>query len=223
MTYELTQLQEKIIAHPYFQKTKTVIENNVCHPNESVSDHLLATAKRAEEAITGEFITDKKAQDLFRNWLTEEHIGMQTKEIVFFVALLHDIGKLLVYQENGKQFSLNTTRRDGTTIAKGHEYWGGSVAQKILEEVGVSVDLAKYIANLVKLHNILMFPEFDKSKTLEEHISDMKTLGRGFEKEILFNIYSDTKTCPLFQEWIKVIVQMFNSESLYHKREYFVA
>lgn len=222
MTYELTQLQEKIIAHPYFQKTKTVIENNVCHPNESVSDHLLATAKRAEEAVTGEFITDKKAQDLFRNWLKEEHIGIQTKEIVFLVALLHDIGKIMVYEENGRQTSINEKQKDGQTRAFGHEYWGGAVAQEILIDVGTKPELAKYIANLVKLHDTFTFSDVDKEKTTAEYIALVKAKGRGFEKEILFNTYVDLAVCSLFENWIQIVKQLFSSETLYQKRRYFV-
>jgi HD domain len=223
MSDSFSPLQKKIIAHPYFQSTKNVIENNICHPHEAVYDHLMAAARRAEKASKGEFVTDAKAKVLFDQWMQEEQYGMTRKDIVVTVALLHDIGKILIYEEDGVQHPINETLANGMTRAKGHEYWGGSVAEQLLQDVGMSDDLTKYIANLVKIHNILMFPEFDKAISLQKHVSDMKTFGRGFEKEVLFNTYVDTMECSLFHEWIEVIKQMFNDEKLYQKRNYFVS
>lgn len=223
MSDSLSLLQEKIIAHPHFQKAKTVIENNTCHPNESVYDHLLITHKRATEIINGAFITNENARNLFTQWMREEKFSMRYKEIALLVALLHDIGKILVYEENGKQFPLSALQKDGKTIALGHEYWGADVAEKILLDVGVSKELANYVATIVKLHGNLFFLQVDATKIIDEHVADMKALGRGFEKEILFNVMADVTTCPLFQNWLKIVHQVFNEESFYHTRKYFVA
>ncbi|MGI8420097.1 MAG: CRISPR-associated endonuclease Cas3'' [Candidatus Levyibacteriota bacterium] len=223
MSDSLSVLQEKIITHPYFQKTKTIIENNVCHENESVYDHSLATAKRADECVTGAFVSNPKAKVLFNKWMQEEPFGMQYKHIAVVIALLHDIGKILVYEENSQQIPLNAIQEDGKTRASGHEYWGSTIVPEILCDVGLSAELATYIANIVKLHGVLMMPHFVKTKTLEEYISDMKTQGQGFEKEILFNIYADTANCPIFKSWLETVIQIFNIETFYQKRNYVIA
>lgn len=223
MADNLSVIKEKIIAHPYFQKTKDIVEDNACHHKESVYDHLLVTAKRAEDGAKGEFISDPKSRELFANWMEEDRAGYSQKDVAIITALLHDIGKILVYEENGKTNSINQTLKDGTTFAPGHEYWGSSLALKILTDVGIFGDTVYLVAMIIKLHGSLLFAQFDKEKSIEAHISDMKTLGQGLEKEILFNIYADVATCPIFGDWLKVIEKMFNSEELYTKREYFVA
>lgn len=223
MADSLSILQEKIISHPYFQKTKDVIEDNKCHKKEAVYDHLLSTAKRAEENVKGDFITNKKARLLFDQWMEDEKSGMKYKDVAVLAALLHDIGKILVYEENGKTFSLVQTLKEGTTFAPGHEYWGSSLSLKILTDVGVFGDAIYLVAMVIKLHGSLMFLEFDKNKSIQEHISDMKTLGQGIEKEILFNILADVAMCEMFKDWVKIIKEMFNNEELYKKREYKVS
>jgi len=218
--HRLALLKEKIIAHPYFQKTKEVVEDNSCHHKEKVYDHLLTTAQRAEQAITGDFISNKEAKKLFAEWLEDKKSGMVYKDIAILIALLHDIGKILVYEENSKVNSINQTLEDGTTFSPGHEFWGSSIALKILTDIGVFGDSVYLVAMVIKLHGSLMFPEFDKEKSIEEHVSDMKTLGQGLEKEILFNIYVDVATCEMFGDWVKIIKEMFNHPSFYTKREY---
>lgn len=215
-------LQDKIIAHPYFQKTKDVVENNTCHHKEKVYDHSLATATRVKDKVTGDFITNPKAKKLFTEWMKNDKSGMQYKDVAILVALLHDIGKILVYEEDDKMHSINQTRKDGTTFAPGHEYWGSSLALKILTDIGIFGDTVYLVAMVIKLHGSLMFPEFDKSKSIHEHISDMKTLGQGLEKEILLNIYADVATCEMFEGWLKIIEQMFDEPEFYKERKYFV-
>ena len=230
MADSLSVLQEKIIAHPYFQKAKDIVEDNACHHKEKVYDHLLATAKRAKEAVKGEFITNKKAKEEFEKWMEDEKSGMKYKDVAILVALLHDIGKILVYEEDGKTYSINQVLKDGTTLAPGHEYWGSSLALKILTDIGVFADSVYLVAMVIKLHGSLMFkldgplkfPKFNESKSIKEHISDMKTLGQGLEKEILFNIYVDVATCEMFGEWVEVIKEMFNEPEFYQPRKYFV-
>ena len=229
MADSLSMLQEKIIAHSYFQKTKDVVEDNACHHKEKVYDHLLATAKRAEEVLRqaqdkqGNFITNKKARELFLKWMEDDKSGMKYKDVAILIALLHDIGKILVYEEDGKTYSIIQKLKEGTTFASGHEYWGSSLALKILTDVGVFGDSVYLVAMVIKLHGSLMFPQFDKSKSIKEHISDMKTLGQGLEKEILFNIYADVAMCEMFGDWLKVIKDMFNTPEFYQKREYKVS
>lgn len=220
MADSLQTLQEKIIAHPYFQKSKEVIEDNACHHKEKVYDHLLATAKRAEDYISGNFITNKKAKEEFEKWMKAEKSGMKYKDVAVLSALLHDIGKILVYEENGKIYPLVQKLAGNTTFAPGHEFWGSSLALKILTDVGIFGDTVYLVAMIIKLHGTLMFSEFDKTKSLEQHLSDMKTLGQGLEKEILFNTLADVAECKMFTDWIKIIKEMFNNPEFYQKREY---
>lgn len=223
MADSLSELQDKIIAHTYFQKAKDIVEDNVCHHKEKVYDHLLATAKRAEEAVKGEFITNKEAKKLFTSWMNEEKLGMKYKDVAVLIALLHDIGKILVYEEDGKTRHIVQTLKDDTTYAPGHEYWGSSLALKILTDIGVFGDAVYFVAMVIKLHGSLMFPNFDKKKDIKEHISDMKTLGQGLEKEILFNIYVDVTKCEMFGGWLEVVKEMFDTPEFYQPRKYFVA
>ncbi|HSX09591.1 MAG TPA: hypothetical protein VLF93_05535 [Candidatus Saccharimonadales bacterium] len=222
MPDSLPVLKKKLLSHPYVQKSKKIIEDNVCHPNESLYHHLTTTSQRAENATKGEFITDSGAKKQFEMSMNNEVHGMKYREIAIVVALLHDIGKILVYNENGKQFPLNESQKDGTTHAPGHEYWGSTIAPTILSDVGVEEELALFIAKLIGLHGLLLFPNFDRSKTVQENISLVKTLGQEYEKEILFNTYADVALCPIFKDWLAMIEHMFNTREFYVKREYVV-
>ncbi len=219
---DLDLLLKKIIQHPYFQKTKDIIENNTCHSNESVYEHLLTTEKRAEKAATGDFISDPQSKKLFLSWMDEEKFGLRQKNLSILAALTHDIGKIIIYKENAAVHSINEIQRDGTTFCLGHEYLGSTIVGKIFTDIGMSGEQAEYIAVIIRLHGVLMFPQYDKTKSLSILISEMKALGQGMEKEILFNIYADVFVCPMFQDWLRIIEKMFNEPEFYLKREYFV-
>lgn len=220
MADDFSLIKEKIIAHPYFQKAKDVIENNSCHDHQSVYDHLLLTANRAEKATRGEFITNQEAKVLFQQWLDEEIFGMGKRDVAIITALVHDIGKIFSYKENGKVYSIVKTREDGTTFIPGHEYWGATIVPKMLTDVGLSDKLANHIAELVRLHTFQdIYAPIFSSIPMQKFLEKIKSQENWY-KESLLNSYADVQSC--FPEWIEFVKKVFNEPGLYREREYFV-
>ncbi len=222
MSTDLQLLSEKIISHPYFQKTKLVTENNECHDHQIVYDHLLLTAERIKKAAIGDFITDPKAKNLFKEWMETDKFGMKYEDIAVVTALLHDIGKIFVYEKGGENRSIVEMQKNGNTLALGHEYLGSTLIAEIASDIGLSKEIGAYIAQIIRFHGTLIFAEFDRSKTVLEMISEMKVQAEGLYREVLFNTYGDVLSCPIFQDWIHMIEQMMNHAEFYKTREYIV-
>lgn len=222
MTTPLNTYVAQIIKHPYFLKLKTVIENNAYHDHQPVYDHLLKTKSLAEEKITGKFITDIKTRQLFLDFTNQTVGNVSRKDILIIVALIHDIGKCLIFQENTKKQSINITLPDGTTICPGHEYQGSRLVPALLHKLSLPSKVVSYIANCVRLHDTFS-SEYLLSRQnwpIDLLISNVKTRGEGLYKETLFNVYCDCFTAQPFQFALPMIEQIFNHPSLYTKITY---
>lgn len=225
MTSPLDSHVAKIIKHPYFLKLKTVIENNPWHDHEPTYDHSLKTYNIAKENISGDFITNKEAKKLFQAFIHEAITEFSRKDIMLLTALLHDIGKILSVDEDGKIRPILTKNEDGTTSFPGHEYYGSTIVPSLLEDCNFSKETISSIQPVIRMHDTFSdsYMVTKKDWPTELLINDVKSRAEGLYIEALFNIYCDTYTASISEPARKVIVKIFNGPSLYTRRTYLVA
>lgn len=225
MQNDLDQLINTITNLPSFQKLKTVVENNNYHDNEDVYTHSLSTMHHAQEAIKGDFIKNPKAKELFTTFLNQTVGGLPRKDVLILVALLHDIGKILSYEDGGKKNLITTTKPDGKTQCAGHEYLGSTIVEKILTNTHLSQETKTYIATCIKLHDTFNETYFEPKKEwpLAYIIDDIKSRAEGKYIEALFNIYCDNFAVERYQFAKNIIEKVFNNPLLYTERKYFIA
>lgn len=214
----------KIIQGPLFLKLKAVIENNDYHNHEDVYSHLLKTMGIAKKEIRGGFITNPEAKEMFAKFAEEELHGVKRKDTMILTALLHDIGKILQYKEDSKNYPILVTDSQGITSCPGHEYWGSAFVRKLLGDLQLPPEILKYIENVIRLHDTFGADFFEHRRiwSIEVLINDVKSRAEDFYKEALFNIYCDCFTAAPFLFAKEKIIKIFNDPSLYEKREYFI-
>lgn len=221
---QFEQIEKQIISHSLFQKLKDVIENYPgYHDHESTYDHLLKTARIAKEQIDGHFITNTEAKEKFIELVNQKLHGTDLKSIMILTALVHDVGKILLYTEGGETKTLAMLDEKGNTPMPGHPFWGGRiVVPEILKNIELSTGAKQMIADLVKVHDAYAEGYFASKKdwALEAIISDIKSGAIGYYEEALFNQYCDCFDSPGFAEDKKTVEQIFNNPTFYNKRKY---
>lgn len=221
MTFE--EVKAEIIAHPHFQKLKTVTENNPWHHHESVYDHSLKTFTAASQSINGPFLTNAEAKTKFEEFMNSPMGDFKRKDILEFIALLHDIGKALSFNDNGEVFPILIKKPDGNTQCPGHDYWGSTLLPDILDGILPDETIA-YMANIIKIHDTFPDSYFAEKKDwpIEMVVSHVKSQGQSMYKECLFNIYCDNFNADVSTEARKKIEEIFNHPALYTDRIYTV-
>lgn len=215
----------KILENPLFLKLKNVIENNPYHDNQDVYSHSIKTYETAKKLITGDFIENSKARQLFLEFINEDYEGAKRQDLMLITSLIHDIGKILYYKEDEKEKSIRHINTEGKTRLPGHEYWGSTIVPELLKDSDLSEKVIQRIAQVVRLHDTFNEGYFKGAENwdLETLIDDIKARAEGLYVEALFNILCDNYNAPVYDSAKKRIIgEVFNSPSLYEKREYFV-
>jgi hypothetical protein len=222
----IDELAQKILINPLFLKLKTVIDNNPHHAHEDAYSHSLKTFQIAKQQIGGTFITNLKAKELFLEFINQPSEEFKKKDIMVVTALIHDIGKVLFYKEGDKIKPISLVNKDGVTRGSAHEYWGSTIAPKLLEEFKFSENTIRYISNLIRLHDTYNDSYFAGTvkwaDNLHQIIDDIKARGEGFYIEALFNIYCDNFSVTFSDPQRASIIEVFNDPYLYMEREYFI-
>ncbi|GEM_PF-4597432 len=217
-------LIEKIIQNPLFLRLKSVVENNAWHDHEDVYTHSVKTKNTAQERITGDFITNPEAKKLFQQFTNEDFHGMKRADLMILIALTHDIGKILSVKEENEIKPLEVTDTEGLTYPPGHEYWGSTVVNKILEELSLSDEIISYITKGVRVHDSFQGDYLPSRKDwpMEKLINDVKSRAEGLFIESMFNNFCDVFTAVPFQPYKELVIKIFNDPALYIKREYVI-
>ncbi len=223
MNFDLEDSLSKITKHPIFIKQKEIIEKNSYHDNQSVYDHALQTADIAKREISGNFILNPEAKNQFNNFLESNLLGIKKKDSLVIAALIHDIGKVYSFKENGKVYPLLSTLNGATNIP-GHEYLGSKLTPQLLSLLDLPREVVEEISNIVRLHDTFNAQYFANKAdwNLDEIVNDVKAKAEGFYLEVLFIRYCDCYEAKPFQDAKKAIEKIFNNPLLYTKREYLV-
>lgn len=217
-------LIEKIIQNPLFLRLKSVVENNAWHDHEDVYTHSVKTKDKAQEEITGDFITNPEAKKLFQQFVNEDFHGMKRADTMILIALIHDIGKILYVKENNEVRSIKVTDKEGVTSLPGHEYWGSTIVSQVLQDLSLGEETISYISKGVKVHDGFQgdYLVSRKDWPMEKLINDIKSRAEGLYIESMFNNLCDVFTAPPFQPYKELVIKIFNEPSLYERREYVI-
>lgn len=220
----IDEIVEKIINKPLFLKLKEVVEENGYHDHESVYDHLVKTKNIARREILANFITNPKAKKLFLNFVNEDFHGYKRSDLMILIALLHDVGKVLVFKEDSKISSLIVTDSNGKTRCPGHEYWGSTIVKEFVKDLSLPNEVISYISKLVGLHGAFQADYLPSRKNLPllELINDIKSGAEGYYIESMFNNFCDVYTAIPFQPLKQLVIDIFNGPYFYTKREYVI-
>lgn len=132
MQFNLEKTVELIKNNKDFLKLKNFVENNSGHDHEIEYDHCVRTFEVAKKSIDGSFIKNLEAKKRFEAYINQEVGGIKKRDLFQITALIHDIGKLIVFDDDGKKRSLNVIYPNGTTMSPQHGYWGSKIIRNIL-------------------------------------------------------------------------------------------
>lgn len=220
---DIETISQKIISSPLFLKLKEVTENNSYHDHETVYNHLIKTFEKAKLEIKGENITNPDAKTKYLEFLSQEVGGVKKEILIQILALVHDIGKMTSFTENGQTKPIVEQKPNGTTEAPGHEYAGSVIAKEVLKDTGLSNEAIEYLAKGIRLHN--SFNGYFQQTGLvpaNDFILSMKQRSEGMHVEETFNALCDNFSALPFKEALGLITAMFNNPDFYESREYFV-
>ena len=223
MNFDLEKAVEQIKNNKNFLKLRNVIENNAYHNHESVFDHLVKTYEIAKREIKASFITNEEAKRSFEDYINQEIGGIKKKDLMLIFALIHDIGKVIVFEENGKKTSIVVTQPEGTTLAPGHEYWGSLIVEDMTKEAGFSKEILLYLSKCVRLHgsfNTQWMPHQDLGAS--ELLPLLKLHCENIHVEQIFNGYCDCYTAAPFQGAIPIIHELLNNPDTYKSVKYYI-
>lgn len=220
----MNELIDKIVQNPLFLQLKNTIENNTYHNQEDAHSHSIKTKNIALGAIKGDFIKNPDAKQKFLEFVNGDFNGMKRSEIMVFVALLHDIGKILNTKNDNKTHSILVTDPRGNTACPGHEYWGSTIINEVLKGLSLNKKIVEYIANIVKLHDTFNESYFASKENwpFDLLMNDVKSRAESLYKEVLFNVYCDCYSATPYQNAKEMIIKIFNDPSLYEERQYII-
>jgi len=220
MNFDLDKAVEQIKNNKDFLKLKKVIENNINHDNETTYDHCIKTYEVAQKSINGNFITNKFAKRKFDDYLSEKICGIEKRNLMQITALIHDIGKLIIFVDNSKKRSLHITYPDGTTLAPEHGFWGSIIVKDVVKDVGFSQDIIDYLAKCVKLHVVGFDHWLDKKLRTDELLWELKLRSENIHVEVIFNVYCDLYHGAGFKDSIHLPVELLNKIETYKPVKY---
>lgn len=221
----LDEILNKIQEHEKFLLLKNIIENNAYHKNEDVLSHSLKTLNLAKQNITGGFISDPVAKKSFLDCVNLEIDEIKIADLMVISALLHDIGKILIFQEGEQTKTVLTVKPNGETLCPGHEYWGSLIIPGILAEFGLGGKAVDLVQKIVRLHgafNSHLYYAQREDWPLELLINEIKAGSEEIYLELLFNSFCDCFYPEVFQKAKARILEIFNSPLFYFKREYLI-
>ncbi len=216
MNFNLEEAVEKIKNNKSFLRLKKVIEDNSYHNKEPVYNHSIKTYNIAQREIAATFISNAEAKEKFNNYINQEISGIKKKDLMMIFALTHDIGKMIVFDDNGEKFHINQKIEEGTTLANGHDYWGSLIIESVLENTNLSKDAIEFLSKCIRLHNTFnscwrQYKNLGANRVLEE----MKRVSENIHVELIFNGYCDCYSALPFQEAIPLIHEIFNNPKAY--------
>ncbi len=221
MNFDLQKAVDTIISSKNFLKLKNVTEDSAYHDHEPVFDHLLKTYEIAKREIKGDFITNPKAKEKFNTYINKEIGGIKKRDLMIILALIHDIGKMLIFEDYGEKASINSIISDGTTRAYGHEYWGSLIVKEVLKDLSLPREVLDDLTNGVRLHGVFNDTwQQNRQLNTNELMDLVKRYAENIHIDEVFNAYCDCFSAPPFQEAKPLIIELFNNPNFYSQLKY---
>ncbi len=195
----LVEVCTKITKSKEFVASKLVIENNICHKKEPVSDHSTHVFMRFQELLNFDFVDSDELRKLAKSYFSQK-IGNWTRAELFLIsALLHDLGKVETLVTDDK----------GETKAPGHEAKSVQIAEIMLRQlgfVGVEID---YVLNVIRVHSGYVLRFLDFINGLSE--SQIKSAFGSVQllPEVFLYMIADNENASTFGEYKKMIEERF--------------
>lgn len=218
MNFDVGKAAEQIVNNPHFLKLKKIIENNSYHDHESVFDHSIKSYKFAQKEIKGSFIKNEEAKMAFDSYISVRVDGVEKRDLMQILALVHDIGKTTVFEIDGKQKSIVETLPNGETFTPYHDYWGSLIVKDVVDGVGFSDEQIWYLSNCIRIHgtfNSVWKENGDKNAT--EILEILKKASEGCHVEQIFNGYCDCYSAKPFKDAISLIHGLLNMPETYEE------
>lgn len=224
MDFNLEEITQRLLKHPYFEKAKRVEEIGPGHPEDSVYTHLVQTSEFIKKHLNGNFITNTEARKLFQNFVNQKIEGISYSGIAVITGLVHDIGKILSYEEERKISPINVLMPNGSqSHSPNHEYYGSVLVIPLLKEVGVEGKIAKYISEIVRLHmTVFDYYKGTKGYSMRETIDYLKPRMEGLHREVCLNAYGDIAQNQNISDCWELLGRLFEEPHFYTTRKYFV-
>lgn len=225
MAFNLEEVTQKLLAHPYFEKTKHIKELGPGHPENSVFLHLTQTADVIKQRLNGEFIQNPDARKLFLDFVNRNIEGNLYKDIAIVTGFIHDIGKILSYREEENIFPINQLK-PGTDSSQSidHGYYGSLIVDKLLHDSGITGKIINDITDVIRLH-LIPFDYYAKVANLPIRaiIDDLKPRMQGKHIAVCLNALGDIDNNSPLAPCKELLYKMFEEPHFYSTREYFVA
>lgn len=220
MQFDLQKAVETIKNNKDFLKLKNVIENNAGHDHEPVYDHCVKTYEIARKTIDGHFIENNLAKEKLENYLNTKVDGIEKRDLFQITALIHDIGKMIVFEESGKTKNLLFKIDDENTFAPEHGYWGSLIVADVTSDLGFSDEIIAYLSKCVRLHLAGFNFWYDKELSLDELLWKIKLRSENIHVEVIFSTYADLYYGNHFKDNIQLPVALLNKPEAYNLVEY---
>lgn len=123
---------------PDLYALKGLLEKNPVHDNQDIFEHSLSVFQEMSKLLTF-------PPESFRQKLEQREDQLTRKEILLWLALFHDIGKLYTL----------TTSSDGVTICLDHGEIGAAIFNKENSNLTLSKKEKDTIARLIKYHELI--------------------------------------------------------------------
>ncbi|MBP9716811.1 MAG: HD domain-containing protein [Candidatus Levybacteria bacterium] len=216
MNFDLDRIAIQIKSHRYFDLSKKVIENNENHKNDPINEHLNRTFEKAKEFSDGNLITNLQAKIEFKKILNNEISGIKKSDLLVITALLHDIGKIIIFLDGSKEIPLLKRKSNYNNSFPAHEYWGSILAREILTEIKLPPEAIDFICKCIRLHNA-GFNVWFEDLSNEERLWEIKLRSENIHFELIFGTYCDLFYGADFQDKLQLPIGVLNMPETYQE------
>ena len=217
-SFELQSAIELIKNNENFLKLKNIIEVNPSHDHEPAYDHSVKTYEIAKKKIAGDFLTNEIAKEKFQEYFGQSIGGIEKRDLMLIATLIHDIGKLIVFDRNRPLF---TTGPNGNTDAAEHGYWGSLIVRDVTKGVNLPEEAIEYLGRILRLHLYFIDKWLSSNDfSAEELMRDAKLRAENLHVDVSFNLYCDIYDAPWYQAKKQKAEEIFNMPEFYNPVEF---
>ena len=167
--------KEFIDLIPEIYELEKVIENdNHCHNNDSVFNHIMSVLKGLEEIL-------KSVKGKVSDYLNQKITNYSRKELLFLATLFHDIGKKETMIKDSNDF----------TSCPGHAEESATKAEKFLSCFDLSEKEKDLVSQIIKYHMLLYLIVKPENNKINEQFNRSKVKHPNIFLELVLLAIAD--------------------------------